>query len=302
VSRPILYGGIEGGGTKFICALGTDEAVLLESTSIPTTDPAGTLAACTAFFQQMRGRHGPIAALGMGCFGPLQLLQDAPGFGHLLDTPKPGWSGVDVVAPLASALAVPVALDTDVGAAALAEAQLGAGRGLHSLAYITVGTGIGGAFVPQSARRLMHAEMGHLPMRRDVRDAGFAGICPFHRDCAEGLASGPAIRSRWGMELAALPANHQGREIIAGYLGQLAAAVTLMLAPQCIVIGGGVMSDPSMLPAVRTAMRTYLGGYLHALRATTDFDDYLRAPALGSNSGIHGALLLARAAAAPRPG
>jgi fructokinase len=298
VSKPLLYGGIEGGGTKFICAVGAGDGSLLQTTSIATRDAASTLAACADFFQQARARHGGIAALGMGCFGPLQLQADAPAFGHLLDTPKPGWSGVDVVGPLRSALAVPVALDTDVGAAALAEWQLGAGRGLHSLAYVTVGTGIGGACVPQSTTRLMHAEMGHLPLRRDARDAGFAGTCPFHRDCAEGLASGPAIRARWGMELSALPAAHPGHDIIAGYLGQLAAAIVLMLAPQCIVIGGGVMGDAAMLARVRTALREYLAGYVPALRAPADVDAYLRAPALGSHSGIHGALLLARGAVA----
>lgn len=298
MSKPLLYGGIEGGGTKFLCAVGTGDGSLLQSTSIPTRDAAGTLAACADFFRQADAHHGAIAALGFGCFGPLQLQPHAPDFGHLLDTPKPGWSGVDVVSPLRAALGVPVALDTDVGAAALAEWQLGAGRGLHSLAYVTVGTGIGGACVPQPAARLMHAEMGHLPLRRDARDAGFAGICPFHGDCAEGLASGPAIRARWGVDLAALPASHPGREIIAGYLGQLAAAITLTLAPQCIIIGGGVMSDASMLPRVRAAMRGYLGGYVSVLRAAEDFDAYLHAPALGSHSGIKGALLLARTAAA----
>lgn len=297
MSKPLLYGGIEGGGTKFICAVGTGGS-LLESTSIPTSDAASTLAACVDFFRQAGVRHGQLAALGMGCFGPLQLQADAPAFGHLLNTPKPGWSGVDVVAPLRAALGVPVALDTDVGAAALAEWQLGAGRGLQSLAYVTVGTGIGGACLPHPAKRLMHAEMGHVPLRRDARDAGFAGACPFHRDCAEGLASGPAIRARWGMDLAALPAGHPGHEIIAGYLGQFAAAMTLVLAPQCIVFGGGVMSEASMLARVRTALREYLGGYVQALREPADFDAYVRAPALGSRSGIHGALLLAQTATA----
>jgi fructokinase len=299
VSKPLLFGGIEGGGTKFICAVGAGDGSLRESVSIPTSDAASTLAACAEYFRQARARHGAIAALGMGCFGPLQLQTEAPAFGHLLDTPKPGWSGVDVVTPLRAALEVPVALDTDVGAAALAEWRLGAGRGEHSLAYVTVGTGIGGACVPQPAPRLMHAEMGHLPLRRDARDTAFAGICPFHRDCAEGLASGPAIRARWGMELAALPGGHPGREIIAGYLGQLAAAITLMLAPACIVMGGGVMTDAQMLARVRTAMHEYLGGYVAALREPAQFSAYLRAPALGTHSGIHGALLLARAAAIP---
>jgi fructokinase len=297
VSKPLLYGGIEGGGTKFICAVGAGDGPLLARTSVPTSDAATTLAACVEFFRESAQRHGAIAALGIGCFGPLQLQADAPAFGHMLDTPKPGWSGVDVVAPLRAALGVPVAVDTDVAAAALAEWQLGAGRGLRSLAYVTVGTGIGGASLPQPTARLMHAEMGHLPMRRDARDARFAGTCPFHHDCAEGLASGPSVRARWGCDLSELPAGHVGRELIAGYLGQLAAAIVLMLGPHRLVMGGGVMNE-AMLARVRVAMRECLAGYVPALRQAAEIDSYLCAPALGSDSGIHGALLLARAALA----
>jgi fructokinase len=291
---PALYGAIEGGGTKFICALGTPDGKPLAQQSLPTTDPAATLAACSRFFETARDRHGAIAALGIACFGPLQLQPGAPDYGHLLATPKPGWSGFDIVGSLRDALGVPVVLDTDVGAAALAEWRLGAGRGHGSLVYVTVGTGIGAALVPQAANSsLMHAEMGHVPLRRDARDAGFAGTCPFHGDCAEGLASGPAIRARWGCELAELEADHPGHDIIAGYLGQLAAAITLMLAPGCIVFGGGVMGEGSMLPRVRKAMHGYLDGYLAPLRDIASLDSYLRAPGLGPQSGIRGALLLA---------
>ncbi len=284
---PVLFGAIEGGGTKFICAVGSPDAPPLQLGSIPTADPATTLAACLAFFEDARRFHGPIAALGVACFGPLQLRRDAPDYGCLLDTPKPGWSGASLLAPLQAALRVPVALDTDVGAAALAEWRLGAGRGLGSLVYVTVGTGIGGTLVPRSTgTHLMHAEMGHVPLRRDPRDTGFAGHCPFHGDCAEGLASGPAIRARWGCELSSLPPDHPGRDIIAGYLGQLAAAIVLMHSPQCIVMGGGVMGDELLLPLVRRAMHDYLGGYLPPLRGPAAFDAYLRAPELGAHSGI----------------
>ena len=296
--RPVLLGAIEGGGTKFICAVGLPGEAMLEQASVPTTDPAATLASCADFFVNARRHHGAIAALGMACFGPLQLQPDAPDYGHLMDTPKAGWSGSDVIAPLRAALDVPVALDTDVGAAALAELRLGAGRGLESLAYVTVGTGIGGAFVPrQGHAHLMHAEMGHLPVRRDPHDRAFAGTCPFHSDCAEGLASGPAIRARWGQDLQSLPADHHGRDLIAGYLGQLAAAIALTLAPQCVVFGGGVMSDATMLSRVRAAMCDYLAGYLRPLRTPERMTAYLRAPGLGAHSGIVGALLLARGAA-----
>ncbi|MEO8313724.1 MAG: ROK family protein [Pseudomonadota bacterium] len=296
MNNALLFGAIEGGGTKFVCAIGTSPTALLEYTSVPTTHAAETLDACLRFFTAAQRKHGAIAALGFACFGPLELRPDVADFGRMLPTPKVGWSGVDIVTPLRSALKVPVALATDVGAAAQAEWMLGAGQGERSLAYVTVGTGIGGAAVPPMGdARLMHAEMGHLPLRRDARDIGFAGTCPFHGDCAEGLASGPAIRARWGCDLSALPAAHDGRDLIAGYLGQLTAAIALMLSPCCIVLGGGVMSDPSMLARVRAATRGYLQDYLPPLRDPSAMDDYIRAPALGSHSAIVGAMLLARA-------
>ncbi len=298
---PVLLGAIEGGGTKFLCAVGYPGRDLLDSTSVPTGTAAATLAACVHFFEQAQRRHGRIAALGMACFGPLQLQRDAANYGCLLDTPKAGWSGVDVIAPLRAALDIPVALDTDVGAAALAEWKLGAGRGAGSLVYVTAGTGIGGALVPQPrGARLMHAEMGHIPLRVDPRDAHFAGICPFHDNCAEGLASGPAIRARWGRELESLPVGHDGPDLIAGYLGQLVSAITLLLSPQRLVLGGGVMSDPSMLARVRTAAHEYLHGYLPPLRQRASFDSFLCAPRLATRSGLTGALLLARAAVRAR--
>ncbi len=291
-----LLAAIEGGGTKFVCAVARDPMQILDRVSIPTTDPAGTLAACVRFFLDMARQHGRIGALGMGCFGPLQLRPDAPGYGCLQRTPKPGWSGADVIAPLHAALNVPVLLDTDVGVAALAEWRVGAGRGLGSLAYVTVGTGIGGAAVPAlgAQQRLMHAEMGHLPVRRDPRDAAFAGVCPFHGDCLEGLASGPAIRARWNCDLSALPAGHHGRSIIAFYLAQLVANLALLQSVQRVVFGGGVMGDGSLLGLVREAASTMLAGYLEPLQDAAQMDAYVAATALGQHSAITGGLLMAR--------
>lgn len=292
----ICYGAVEGGGTKFVCAIGNADHQVLEVASIPTRDPGTTLRDCLGFFALAVPPHGRLAAVGLACFGPLQLAADAPDFGCMLATPKAGWSGVNLLAPFRETLGVPVLPEIDVGAAAKGEWQLGAGRGAGSLAYVTVGTGIGGAMVPQlpGFRRLMHAELGHLPLRRDPRDADFAGVCPFHADCAEGLASGPAVQARWGCQLDALPADHPGRGLIAGYLGQLTAAIALALSPQRMVMGGGVMSDASMLPRVRDAMHAYLQGYLPPLRERTTLDEYLCAPTLGSHSAIIGALLMAR--------
>lgn len=294
--RP-LYGGIEGGGTKFTCAIAREPLNMVESVSIPTTDAATTLARCVDFFVEAARRHGPLAALGVGSFGPIEIRPGSPQLGRMLPTPKAGWSGVDVLEPLRSALKVPIALDTDVGAAALAEWRLGAGQGRGSLAYVTVGTGIGGAVAPAAnAARLMHAEMGHVPLRRDPRDRDFGGVCPFHGDCAEGLASGPSVIARWGCAMDALAADHPGRDLIAGYLGQLAATIALMHSVERIVFGGGVMSDGSLLRLVQVAASHYLNGYIPALGEAQRMADYICAPALAARSGIVGALLLAQEA------
>jgi fructokinase len=293
--RKALYGAIEGGGTKFVCAVAEAPDRILERATVPTTDAGATLAECVDFFVAAENARGPIAAFGFGCFGPIELAPSASGFGRLLTTPKPGWAGTDLLAPLRAAFAAPIALDTDVGAAALAEWRLGAGRGAGSLAYVTVGTGIGGAVAPRdpAGSRLMHAEMGHLPAARDPRDAGFPGVCPFHRDCIEGLASGSAIRARWGSDLEALPADHAGRFVVARYLGQLAASIALLTSVECIVFGGGVMANGALLPLVSTAMLEYLNGYLPPLSDPERAAAYLRAPGLGKDSGIVGAILLA---------
>jgi fructokinase len=296
--EPVLYGGIEGGGTKFVCAVARSPAELIESATFATTGAQATLAECVEFFRAAQVRHGPIAAFGFSCFGPLELRPDSAAYGCMMSTPKAGWSGVNLLAPLRAAFSAPIALDTDVGGAALAEWQLGAGRGLSSLAYVTVGTGIGGAVAPGSpaASRLMHAEMGHIPVRRHPRDHAFAGICPFHGDCLEGLANGPAIVARWGTTLDALPPGHEAREIIGGYLAQLATSIALMLSVERIVFGGGVMADGQVMPLVREATSRYLNGYLEPLRDSARFKDYICAPALGARAGVTGALLLAQAA------
>jgi fructokinase len=295
----LVYGGVEGGGTKFTCAIGHSPLLILDSVSIPTRDARTTLDECVEFFVQATRRHGAIASFGVSCFGPIELRRDSPDFGRMLPTPKVGWPGIDVLAPLRAAFDVPIALDTDVGGAALAEWHFGAGRGRGSLAYVTVGTGIGGAVVPtESAGRLMHAEMGHLPVKRDSRDADFTGICPFHADCLEGLASGPAIVARWNRAMEDLPRDHPGRSIIAGYLGQMAVSIALMHSVGRIVFGGGVMSDGSLLPLVRDAAFRWLNGYIPALNDAGRMTDYICAPGLGNRAGIAGALFLAQQALA----
>lgn len=290
----MLYGAIEGGGTKFVCAVGRSATEVNESMVVPTSDPDFTLRACVDFFASAERRFGPISAIGFACFGPLDLRIKSPTYGHLLSTPKPGWSRVNLIAPLRSRFRVPVAIDTDVSAAALAEWRLGSGRDLGSVAYVTVGTGIGADLVPRGklVNRLMHPEMGHIRVRRDPRDT-FAGICPFHGDCLEGLACGPALRKRWGSELEDLPSHHEAWSIIGGYLGQLATTMALMLSVECIIFGGGVMTNGFLLPHIRTATATLLNGYLEPLSDAGTLDRYITEPLLGGQAGIVGALLLA---------
>lgn len=296
--QPLLFGGIEGGGTKFVCAIASSPDCILERATFPTADPTSTFGECVRFFAAAQQRHGRIAAFGFGCFGPIELRRDNVRFGHMMSTPKWGWSNTNLLEPLRSAFDVPIALATDVSAAALAEWRMGAGRGKGSLAYVTVGTGIGGAVVPvnSAATGLMHAEMGHLPVRRDPRDAGFEGVCPFHGDCLEGLASGPAIRARWGCPLDSLAPDHPAWSIIGGYLGQLAVAIALMFSVEKIVFGGGVLSNGALLPYVSAATFEYLNGYVQPLAVPERAADYICVPGLGNDAGIIGSLVMASAA------
>jgi fructokinase len=296
VTKPI-YGALEGGGTKVICAVGYAADRVLERVTIPTSDPATTLGAAAGFFAAAQQAYQEIAALGVAFFGPLELRRERAAFGRLLDTPKPGWSGADLLSPLALVVHAPIAVDTDVGAAALAEWRLGAGSDVASLAYVTVGTGIGVGFAPDllKAGRLLHPEAGHLTVRRAPGD-DFAGICPFHGDCLEGLASGSAIRARWGCELHALPADHPAWEILGAYLGQLAASIALLVSVERIIFGGGVMAGGALLPHIRAAARGCLKRYIAPLNDTVALHRYICSPALGESAGITGAFLLAAAA------
>jgi len=295
-----LYGAIEAGGTKFLCAAGQGPTELLENRAvIPTTTPAATMAEVVRFFESVRRANGPLSAIGIAAFGPIDLDPRSQTWGSLLATPKAGWTGSSLVAPLGH-FACPIAVDTDVSAAALAEARCGSATGISSLVYVTVGTGIGGGAIVDGriVRGMLHPEMGHLRVRRDPLDVGFAGICPFHGDCLEGLASGPAIMARWHEPVENWADDHAGFEIIGGYLGQLAATVALVLSCERVVFGGGVMSDGRLLPFIRRAAQQQLRGYLPIEARVGGFDRYISASGLGSAVGIAGAMLLAIGAAA----
>jgi fructokinase len=299
-----LFGAIEAGGTKFVCAIAREGGDPEDPVRIDTTSPRDTLDAVAAYFLDQQTRHGPIDALGIASFGPLELDTRSTRYGRLLPTPKLGWSGADLVGPLRAALGCPIGLDTDVNAAALAEARLGAGRNATSVAYATIGTGIGVGLVlrGQPVHGRMHPEVGHISLRRDPRDPDFAGVCPFHGDCLEGLASGPAIAARYGCSLSELKAAHPGHQVIGGYLGQLAANLALTCSVDRVVFGGGVMGTPGLLAIVRRAAQLRLNGYLQPACYRDGIDEFIVEPGLGTQSGIRGALLLAAAASDARRG
>lgn len=296
-----LYGAIEAGGTKFVCVAGSGPTTLLveHCQPISTGAPGATFALIVEYFERVRRERGPLAGIGIAAFGPVDLDRQSPTWGSLLETPKAGWSRVSLVDSF-ERFRCPIAIDTDVNAAALAEAEHGAGKNVGSVAYVTVGTGIGGGVVVNGRpiHGMLHPEMGHIRVRRDPRDLDFGGTCPFHGDCLEGLASGPAIRARWDLPVEAWPQEHVGFEIIGGYLGQLAATIVLMISCPRIVFGGGVMSDGRMLPHIRRAARTSLNGYLPIEARAGGFDKLIVAAALGECAGITGAMMLAARAGA----
>jgi fructokinase len=285
-----LYGGIEAGGTKFVCAVGETPQAIQASTVIPTMTPTATLNRAIAFF-----RSYPIHGLGLATFGPIDLDRDSSTYGHILSTPKRAWQGCPIVHILQTALGVPVAVDTDVNAAAMAEASYGAGRGDDPIVYLTVGTGIGGGAVIHGhpLHGLMHPEMGHMLLARVPSDTQPSG-CSFHEDCLEGLASGHAIKVRFGAP-ETLPPAHEVWRLEATYLGQALATIITILSPQRIIIGGGVMHQASLLPDIREVCARTLNGYLPRLRTSHDFETYIVTPALGDEeAGVIGALHLAQ--------
>jgi fructokinase len=291
-----VLGGIEAGGSKFVCAVGTGAGALGAELRIPTTSPAETLPRAIAFFEAEAART-PLAALGIASFGPVDLDPASATWGWITSTPKPGWTDIELAGAFRRALGVPVGFDTDVNGAALAEQRWGALRGSDPGVYLTVGTGIGGGAIVNGRplHGALHPEMGHLRVPRDARDS-FAGACPYHGDCLEGLASAEAMRRRWRAAPEALPSEHPAWELEATYLALGLAAVVALLSPQRIVLGGGVTGEPTLLPRVRARLRPLLGGYLRA-PALVDLDAYVVAPALGQQAGVLGALVLAAAAA-----
>ncbi len=299
-----LYGGIEAGGTKFVCAVGRGPDDLRSTERFATTDPAATLGRAIAFFRRQQEHNGRLEALGIASFGPVDLDPASPKWGYITSTPKPGWADTDLAGSIARALGLEprpgearVAFDTDVNGAALGEGRWGAARGLDTFVYVTVGTGIGGGGMAggRLLHGLLHPEMGHMRVPHDHRADAFPGHCPFHRDCLEGLASGPAIAARWGKAAHELPSDHPAWDLEAEYLAAMAVNLTTVLSPQRIILGGGVMGQPQLLPRVRRRLRELLAGYLRL----PALDRYVVPPALGDRAGVLGALALARRLSSP---
>jgi len=285
------YGGVETGGTKIVCAVGSGPDELSAVERFPTTDPTETLGRIIDFFSS----HDAIAALGVASFGPLDLRRDSDAYGSVAATPKPGWAGTNVRSRLTSALDVPIAMDTDVNGAALGEWRWGAARGLDTFVYLTVGTGVGGGGMTNGElmHGMNHPEMGHLLIPRAHGD-DFPGICPFHGDCLEGMAAGPAIEARWKTPARELgPMTESAVALEADYLGSALMNLILTLMPERIVLGGGVMKLPGLLEATRAETTRKLAGYVEDARVASAIDDYIVRPELGDEAGILGAIALA---------
>ncbi|MFN4038115.1 MAG: ROK family protein [Erythrobacter sp.] len=279
-----MLGAIEAGGTKFVLAVGPSPDRIIARHSIPTTSPDETLGEAAAWLAQ----HGALKAVGIGTFGPAQLDRSAADWGHITNTPKTGWRNCDIAGFFAQALGTRIALDTDVNAAALAEAAARPDCGV--LAYITIGTGIGGGLVidREPVHGAAHPEMGHILPRRHPADSTFPGICPHHGDCLEGLASGPAIKARWGASLSELPADHIAHTVIADYIAQLCHSLSAITAVEVIVLGGGVAKTLGLIERIAARAQTIDAGYLPG-----GSRQRIEAPRHGDEAGIIGALMLA---------
>jgi fructokinase len=289
------YGGIEAGGTKFVCAIGSGPADIHDETRFPTTTPDEAIGRAIEFF---RSRQAALAAIGIASFGPVDPARRSPTYGYITSTPKPGWANVDLAGAIRRALDLPVGFDTDVNGAALAEHRWGAAQGLDTFIYLTIGTGIGGGGMVggKLMHGLIHPEMGHILVRHDRATDPFEGTCPFHGDCLEGLASGPALQARWGQPPESLLPDHPGWQLEAHYLALAVANLICVLSPQRVIMGGGVMEARQLFPLVRVRVQGLLNGYVQSPQILEHVDRYIIPPALGSHAGVLGAIALAQEA------
>lgn len=291
-----LFGGIEAGGTKFVCAVGDANGDIQDKITIATTTPAETISKVIKYFQAMHTKR-PLSALGVASFGPIDLEPGSKYYGYITTPPKTQWKLFDFVGTMRRALNLPCGWDTDVNGAALGEHYFGAAQDCDTFIYVTVGTGIGvgGMVSGKLMHGLVHPEMGHIFIPHDRTKDDFAGVCPFHGDCLEGLASGPAINKRWDVATCSeLPSEHPAWDLETDYLAIAFANYTLMLSTQKIIVGGGVMRNRILLPKIRTKVQTLLNGYISHEKILNQMDQYIVVPGLGEQSGICGALALAQ--------
>ncbi|MBF2535400.1 ROK family protein [Listeria marthii] len=283
----MVYGAIEAGGTKFVVAIGEKSGKIIKRASYPTTEPAETMKAVIQFFKQYEDE---LKAIGIGSFGPIDIRKSSATYGYITQTPKLAWRNYDIVGAMKKEFNVPIGFTTDVNAAALGEVNLGAAAGLDSCIYLTIGTGIGGGAVVAGKilEGFSHPEMGHIMVRRHKRDR-FTGNCPSHSDCLEGLAAGGAIEKRWGQKAAELADNEEVWNLEAHYIAQALMNYTLILSPERIVLGGGVMKQRQLFPLVRQKLKALVNNYVQL----PDLDEYIVPPKLEDDAGITGCVLLA---------
>ena len=292
-----LIGAIEAGGTKFVAALARADGTILAEARIPTETPASCFPALADFFRKAAADHGTIAAFGVASFGPINIDPASPDYGRFTTTPKPGWAGArfhDVLGQFGA----PIVVDTDVNGAALGEYEQGAGQGCTTLAYTTVGTGVGCGILREgkSLMGFSHFEGGHIGVARDPALDPYPGFCPFHGDCLEGMAAGPSIKARWGQSLSDLGSPADKVALIADYIAQLAVNLVLLHMPDRLVFGGGVMKAPGLVEALRAATERRLAGYITAPQLDPGLERYIVTPGLGDEAGIIGAITLGQRA------
>ena len=291
-----LYGAVEAGGTKFVCSVGTGPEDIRSEVTLPTEEPEKTLGQTINYFKDYQEKHREkLKAVGIACFGPVDLRKGSDKYGYITTTPKEGWQNVDIVGFFEKQLKIPVGFDTDVNAAAYGEYLWGAGKGLDIVLYLTVGTGIGGGLYVHGklVHGLLHPEMGHVVIRRDKNKDPFKGCCPYHGDCLEGLASGHAVDMRWSISASKLPDNHPAWELEAEYLAQGLVDYILTISPEKIILGGGLMHKLQLYPLIRKKVQVMLNGYLSVPAIQKNIENYIVSPGLGDKAGICGALGLA---------
>lgn len=286
-----IVGAIEAGGTKFNCARISENREILAEAQIATTTPAETLGQVLEFFGN--GVEN-LSALGISCFGPIDLDLASATYGHITETPKSSWRNTDIVGYF-KPLGIPIVFDTDVNGAAYGEFKYGAAQGLHTFVYYTIGTGIGGGGMVSGhlMHGLSHPEMGHVRIPQNQLEDPYGGCCPFHGNCFEGLASGPAIKNRWGHSAEDLSTEHPAWDLEAQYIAYAVANTICSLSPQRIILGGGVMKQEVLFPRIRQRARAILNGYLRQRDILDAVENYIVPPALGDRSAIFGAAAMA---------